>query len=85
MLHGPSGEENCEADWIAGCDGAHSVVRKVLGLEFPGGTYEHLFYVADVHAGGPVINGELNLALDQGDFLGVFPLPEEGNARLIGR
>jgi 2-polyprenyl-6-methoxyphenol hydroxylase-like FAD-dependent oxidoreductase len=73
VLHGPSGEENCEAGWIAGCDGAHSAVRKTLGLEFPGGTYEHLFYVADVQARGPVINGELNIAVDKSDFLGVFP------------
>jgi 2-polyprenyl-6-methoxyphenol hydroxylase-like FAD-dependent oxidoreductase len=84
VLRGPGGEERCESAWIAGCDGARSVVRKTLGLEFPGGTYEHLFYVADVHARGPVINGELNLALDQGDFLAAFPLPGDGNARLIG-
>ena len=46
-------EETCKADYIAGCDGAHSTVREVLGAGFPGGTYAHLFYVADVAAAGP--------------------------------
>jgi 2-polyprenyl-6-methoxyphenol hydroxylase-like FAD-dependent oxidoreductase len=40
--------EACEAAYIAGCDGAHSVVREALRIGFPGGAYTHLFYVADV-------------------------------------
>src|SRR5215831_17101827 len=47
-------------------------------------TYEHLFYVADVEASGPVINHELNVALDAADLLAVFALKGEGRARLIG-
>ena len=38
----------CRAAYMAGCDGARSVVRKAIGADFPGGTYDHLFYVADV-------------------------------------
>ena len=40
----------CEAAFVAGCDGAHSRLREVLSIGFAGGTYEHLFYVADVEA-----------------------------------
>jgi 2-polyprenyl-6-methoxyphenol hydroxylase-like FAD-dependent oxidoreductase len=76
--------EPCEAAYIAGCDGAHSTVRQTLGIGFPGGTYDHLFYVADVRARGPVMNGELHVALDTNDFLAVFPLKADGHARLIG-
>lgn len=76
--------DTCHAAYIAGCDGAHSTVRQTLGVGFPGGTYEHLFYVADVEARGPAINGELHAALDTSDFLAVFPLRSEGHARLIG-
>jgi hypothetical protein len=32
-------------------------VRQGSGIGFPGGTYNHLFYVADVNARGPVMNG----------------------------
>jgi 2-polyprenyl-6-methoxyphenol hydroxylase-like FAD-dependent oxidoreductase len=76
--------ETCEAAYIAGCDGAHSAVREALKIGFPGGTYDHLFYVADVEASGATMNGELHVALDRTDFLAVFPLKGEGRARLIG-
>ena len=77
-------EESCEARYICGCDGARSVLRNQLGAGFPGGTYAQLFYVADVKATGPVIDGELNIALDDADFLGIFPLKAKGTARLVG-
>jgi 2-polyprenyl-6-methoxyphenol hydroxylase-like FAD-dependent oxidoreductase len=84
-LRGPSGaEETCTADYLAGCDGARSAVREAIEIGFPGGTYEHMFYVADVTATGPVMNGELHIALDEADFLAVFPLHDNDRARLVG-
>lgn len=77
-------EETCSVEYVAGCDGAHSAVRQLLGASFPGGTYNHMFYVADVAASGPVMNGELHVALDTADFLAVFPLAGDSRARLIG-
>ena len=74
----------CEADYIVGCDGAHSMVRKQVAGEFPGGTYDHLFYVADIQGRGPTLDGELHVALDDDDFLAIFPLKGKGRARLIG-
>jgi 2-polyprenyl-6-methoxyphenol hydroxylase-like FAD-dependent oxidoreductase len=70
--------------YLAGCDGARSRVREVLGAGFPGGTYDHLFYVADIDAAGSPMNGELHVDLDDADFLAVFPLQQAGTARLIG-
>jgi 2-polyprenyl-6-methoxyphenol hydroxylase-like FAD-dependent oxidoreductase len=84
-LKRPDGvEETCLSVYIAGCDGAHSVVREALGIGFPGGTYNHLFYVADVQASGATMNGELHVALDRTDFLAVFPLRGDGRVRLVG-
>jgi 2-polyprenyl-6-methoxyphenol hydroxylase-like FAD-dependent oxidoreductase len=84
-LRGPDGSESdCEARYIAGCDGARSLVRKTIGAGFPGGTYQQVFYVADVEASGPAIDGELHIDLDEADFLAVFPLAGEGRARLVG-
>ena len=84
-LKRPDGNmETCRAAFIAGCDGAHSIVREILGIGFPGGTYDHLFYVADVEARGALMNGELHVGLDTSDFLAVFPMKGEGHARLIG-
>jgi len=76
--------EDCVARYIAGCDGARSTVRDTMATGFPGGTYRQVFYVADVDASGPAVNGELHIDLDEADFLGVFPLAGEGRARLIG-
>jgi hypothetical protein len=59
-------------------------VRAAIGAGFPGGTYEHIFYVADVTARGPVMNKELHILLDHEGFLGIFPLAGDGRARLVG-
>jgi 2-polyprenyl-6-methoxyphenol hydroxylase-like FAD-dependent oxidoreductase len=84
-LRGPGGrEESCEAAYIAGCDGVRSIVRETMGTGFTGGTYRHLFYVADVEASGLAIDGELNADLEEADFLAVFPLAGKGRVRLIG-
>ena len=79
--------ETCSVAYVAGCDGAHSFVRRALDLEFPGGTYGHLFYVADVEGTGPQMNGEFHGAFDDSDFVAIFPLKGEGGqgrGRLIG-
>ena len=84
-LKRPDGStEECEARYLAGCDGAHSIVREKLQLGFAGGTYAHLFYVADVQASGAAMNAEVHVALDRADFLAVFPLKDDGHARLVG-
>ncbi|HJU21276.1 MAG TPA: FAD-dependent monooxygenase [Casimicrobiaceae bacterium] len=84
LRHGDGRDETCEAAFLAGCDGAHSTVRETLAAGFPGGTYSHLFYVADVTATGPVMNGELNVALDAADLLAVFPMKGNSSVRLVG-
>jgi 2-polyprenyl-6-methoxyphenol hydroxylase-like FAD-dependent oxidoreductase len=84
LVHGDGREERCEAAFLAGCDGAHSTVRERLEAGFPGGTYAHVFYVADVQARGPVMNHELHVALDEADLLAVFPMKGDARARLIG-
>jgi 2-polyprenyl-6-methoxyphenol hydroxylase-like FAD-dependent oxidoreductase len=85
QLRGPDGvAEPCAVRYLAGCDGARSLVRERLGTGFPGGTYRQVFYVADIDGSGPPVNGELHVDLDEADFLAVFPLAGAGRARLIG-
>ena len=85
QLRGPDGkEETAQISYIAGCDGARSLVRESMGSGFPGGTYRQVFYVADIEASGPPLDGELHVDLDEADFLAVFPLAGKGRARLIG-
>src|SRR5262249_50220127 len=84
LRDGDGREETCVARYLAGCDGAHSTVRASANLAFPGGTYQHVFYVADVVAHGDAMDGELHVKLDDADFLGLFPMKGQGRARLVG-
>ncbi|HWF00981.1 MAG TPA: FAD-dependent monooxygenase [Caulobacteraceae bacterium] len=77
-------DASIEASFLVGCDGAHSVVRGAIGAQFAGGSYRHIFYVADIEATGPVADGELHVALETSDFLGVFPLDDGPRLRLVG-
>jgi len=83
-LQTPSGAATIRVAYLAGCDGSHSKVRETIGAAFPGGTYDPIYYVADIIADGPIVNGDLNLALDDADFLAVFPMQGEGRVRLVG-
>ena len=84
-LRRPDGsEEVVRVAYIAGCDGAHSTMREILDVEFPGGVYRQRFYVADVDAKGPPVDGELHIDLDEADFLAVFPMSGSGRVRVIG-
>ncbi|MBB4634420.1 FAD-dependent oxidoreductase [Longimicrobium terrae] len=77
-------EESCTARYVAGCDGARSPVRHLIGSGFDGGTYDKTFYVADVEARGAAADGEGHIALDQADFVVVLGYGAAGQARLIG-
>jgi 2-polyprenyl-6-methoxyphenol hydroxylase-like FAD-dependent oxidoreductase len=83
-MHAGCTESVGEVAYLVGCDGAHSKVRELLGIGFPGGTYERVFYVADVEMRGPASTPELHLALDDADFLAVFPMKGDGVGRIIG-
>jgi 2-polyprenyl-6-methoxyphenol hydroxylase-like FAD-dependent oxidoreductase len=52
LRHRDGSEEKTEVDWLVGCDGAHSTIRKDLGLEFRGDTIPYDFALADVHVAG---------------------------------
>jgi len=74
---------SCSAAWLCGCDGARSRVRESLKLDFSGGTYEHVFYVADVKTSGP-LNHDLVGHLAEKTFALMLPVRSRGMQRLIG-
>jgi 2-polyprenyl-6-methoxyphenol hydroxylase-like FAD-dependent oxidoreductase len=39
-----------EARYVVGTDGAHSTVRHLVGVDFPGHTHPDLFLICDIHA-----------------------------------
>ena len=75
-------EQTLDVDWMIGCDGAHSVVRHGLGVEFEGDTIPSHFILADVHlAGGPPLDAITTYWHDAG-LLAVFPIGP-GRYRII--
>ncbi|MGW0043348.1 FAD-dependent oxidoreductase [Rhodococcus sp. NPDC003348] len=47
-LHGPRGGSTVSSRYLVGCDGAHSLVRKGLGVEFEGDAFPEEYMLADV-------------------------------------
>lgn len=72
------------ARWVAGCDGARSAVRRLTGIGFPGAPYEHVFFVADTSATGPMVPDELNVFLWREGFHLFFPLRGTDHWRVVG-
>jgi 2-polyprenyl-6-methoxyphenol hydroxylase-like FAD-dependent oxidoreductase len=84
-LRQPDGtERKVSAAWVAGCDGAHSAVRELSGIEFPGAPYEHVFFVADTEATGTMVADELNVYLWQDGFHLLFPMRGDDHWRVVG-
>lgn len=73
-----------DASWVAGCDGAHSAVRSLNRIAFEGAAYEHVFFVADVQARGPMVADELNIYLWRDGFHLFFPLRGTDHWRVVG-
>lgn len=70
--------------YLCGCDGAHSTVRRVLDIGFPGGTYDQLFYVADAEAEGKWSEHDITAFLAERTFCLSFPIRSPGMYRYIG-
>ena len=73
--------------YVAGCDGARSAVRHALAIDFPGGTYEQMFFVADTVTEAlrphPQAGRLLEVSLAAHSFYAFFPMPQ-GRTRIIG-
>lgn len=77
--------ETINAKYLVGCDGAHSLTRHSLGLEFSGGTFERLFYVADVEIDWAFTQGAFYVCLARANVTAFFPMRGRGNNyRIVG-
>jgi 2-polyprenyl-6-methoxyphenol hydroxylase-like FAD-dependent oxidoreductase len=84
-LRQPDGSSRqLEAAWVGGCDGAHSSVRELNAIAFPGAPYEHVFYVADTEATGGMVQDEVNVYLWRTGFHLLFPMRGKDHWRIVG-
>jgi 4,5-epoxidase len=75
IVHSPEGTRTIRADWVVGCDGAHSVCRKLIGAEFVGSAYPQTFLTGDVRLEGSRERGP-TIYLRRGQVLVTAPLPD---------
>jgi 2-polyprenyl-6-methoxyphenol hydroxylase-like FAD-dependent oxidoreductase len=76
LRHADGREEQVSCDWLIGCDGAHSTVRKQLGLEFSGEAEPNDFILADCRVEGPIPTDELSLFWHHKGVLAFFPFAD---------
>ncbi|MFI8828669.1 FAD-dependent monooxygenase [Streptomyces sp. NPDC053431] len=95
LLHaggaGPPAEEEVRCRYLVGCDGAHSAVRKGLGLSFEGGAFPEEYMLGDVEVDWDVPAGYGVRSTRGGtggapdDTLVCIPLPGRGRYRVSMR
>ncbi|HEY5362816.1 MAG TPA: FAD-dependent monooxygenase, partial [Aestuariivirga sp.] len=75
--------QTAQFQYACGCDGAHSTTRQLLKIDFLGGTYSHIFYVADVKLVAQP-DGQAQINMGDDGFALQFPIRSTGMNRLIG-
>lgn len=85
LVHVDGSAEEVRVPWLLGCDGAHSAVRKTLGLPFDGSTYDYRIIQADVRVDLPITvhDDEIAVFLSPAGMIGFFPLPGDHRYRLL--
>jgi 2-polyprenyl-6-methoxyphenol hydroxylase-like FAD-dependent oxidoreductase len=79
-----SSADTIEAKYMVACDGAKSLVRHSLGLNFAGSTFERMFYVADVQLDWEFGHDALQVFLMRNSLLAFFPMVGEKRYRIVG-
>lgn len=82
LRHLDGQEEHVQADWLVGCDGAHSAVRHGLRLDFEGTTMGQSFAVGNVSMHWNVPADEIYGFARKGGFIAFFPMLD-GRHRVV--
>jgi 2-polyprenyl-6-methoxyphenol hydroxylase-like FAD-dependent oxidoreductase len=83
LRHADGREESVSADWLIGCDGAHSAVRHGLGASFSGETLDSDWMLADIHMRGyPCPDTETSVYWHHDGVFVIFPI-SPGRYRVI--
>ncbi|WP_406234289.1 FAD-dependent oxidoreductase [Nocardia sp. NBC_01009] len=69
-------EQHVDTEWLIGCDGAHSTVRKIAGIGFPGQKLIERLLMVDVRAHWPYDQNGSTTWMDAGHMLSVTAMPD---------
>lgn len=76
-------EEKISTQYLIGCDGARSQVRKTLGLPFAGGTYDAEFLLADAKINWGLPKDRLQILFGEEHLALLMPLKGSEISRII--
>jgi 2-polyprenyl-6-methoxyphenol hydroxylase-like FAD-dependent oxidoreductase len=74
LLHADGRHETMHTPFIVAADGAHSTVRRLLGLSFAGKTFEQTFVLADLHADWDLSDDEFHLFASGEGLAALLPM-----------
>jgi 2-polyprenyl-6-methoxyphenol hydroxylase-like FAD-dependent oxidoreductase len=84
ILRRPDGsDERVRAGWVAGCDGAHSTVRRRAGIPFGGKEYREDFLAADAAIEWDLPRDRVLAFFSSDGTAAAFPLPPEPGNRFL--
>lgn len=74
LEHMDGSVETLNAAYVIDAEGAHSIIRDTLGLDFKGKTFEETFVLGDVHIEANLANSDFHIFSSEQGFLGLFPM-----------
>jgi 2-polyprenyl-6-methoxyphenol hydroxylase-like FAD-dependent oxidoreductase len=83
VTDGQGAEHALRSRHLIGADGAHSIVRKALGLTFAGAAYAQTFLLADCSLEGDLAEGPLSIFFHREHFALWFPMKGERRGRVV--
>ncbi len=82
-LRTPTGLEQITCDFLAGCDGPMSLVRRTAGIGWQGGPYAEEVVLADLELGADLAPGVAHVVAGRHGLVFLFALGERATWRLL--
>ncbi|MGE3599919.1 MAG: FAD-dependent monooxygenase, partial [Dehalococcoidia bacterium] len=82
-IRSPAGVEVVDCDFVAGCDGPQSIVRRSAGIGWRGGPYGEEVVLADVELDGNLEAGIAHVVAGRRGLVFLFALGERATWRLL--
>ena len=82
LKHKDGSLESATYDYLIDTEGAHSIARTTLGLEFKGKTLEESYALGDLYIDGELTERDFHIFSSRYGFMGLFPMGN-GRFRLI--
>jgi 2-polyprenyl-6-methoxyphenol hydroxylase-like FAD-dependent oxidoreductase len=82
VIEGPDGIATIAVPWLISAEGAHSLVRATLDLQFEGKTLDEQYALGDLHIDGDLADSDFHIFSSEHGFMGLFPMGG-GHFRMI--